>query len=673
VRHGWLLTVVDVDSGEATQPSGPIRFIIPGISSTFYGPSLVWVDAKTVLFIRAEHLGEQRKGLYFEEDYAVNKISVIDVTTGEMEDIESLPGNPYMRFFRLTQKYRQAGPRIWITDYFGPLGIDLVEGKLIEDESILGDYFASDGYLFYGEQELGPGGKDMEVSPDGKRAIWVTGGRLHYHDSVGQTLAPVIDDGNAVGGLLWLKAKDLKAPTVTASLPAGWIAFKARPPEAEEDDDHDRGPRVARKNIKDHLLLTLETDKDTYVLHEPIELTLTLASITDANIQLECSRLLRFFMDCNDGSKEIECAVGPYEPNAETIMLGPGESISTTDTLEIAQVGDYKIRCEYGRFNDPWRGDVEDDVAFRVNPVDSPDEEQLLGAKFARLIARFRRELSTEYYDWSWVNALVRDELVGMAGMGPKVVPYITEALKVEESESVRERLYQVLIPLAGPEYLAFFQDRLAHGAEDESGPACGWLYDLYQKGQDGSAEALATLLSAMNQEDPLVRRVVAEHLRNVHDPNIRGCFERAIGDEDVGVRRAVAEHLKSVYDPNVEACFEKAIDDENEEVRTIISRYLAAAEWLDLDEWLDGAAKTPTKTRYVAARSIIKQIEEHWNFTKGELPSASWEEASKDTEKLEQYRKVVRAWQKWASEHVRYSSRFFDRDREHWVEEPSQ
>jgi hypothetical protein len=57
--------------------------------------------------------------------------------------------------------------------------------------------------------------------------------------------------------------------------------------------------------------------------------------------------------------------------------------------------------------------------------------------------------------------------------------------------------------------------------------------------------------------------------------------------------------------------------------------------------------------------------------LSKGQLPKVNWEEASKNPEKLEQYRKVVQAWQKWASEHLRYSSQFFDRDREHWLKEP--
>lgn len=172
-----------------------------------------------------------------------------------------------------------------------------------------------------------------------------------------------------------------------------------------------------------------------------------------------------------------------------------------------------------------------------------------------------------------------------------------------------------------------------------EAEPVCGWLYELYRKGQDGSAEVLATLLSAMNHESG-------------------------------GVRRAAAEHLKGIYDPNIEGCFERAIGDENEEVRTIAARYLAAAEWLDLDEWLDEAANKPTNARYLAVRSIVAQLENAWNITKGELPSVSWEEASKSSEKLEQFRNVVRAWQKWASENLRFSSGFFDRDREHWLKE---
>jgi hypothetical protein len=36
----------------------------------------------------------------------------------------------------------------------------------------------------------------------------------------------------------------------------------------------------------------------------------------------------------------------------------------------------------------------------------------------------------------------------------------------------------------------------------------------------------------------------------------------------------------------------------------------------------------------------------------------------------LEQFRDVLRAWQKWAAENLRFSSQFFDRDRKHWLKD---
>ncbi|MHC4362914.1 MAG: hypothetical protein ACYSTZ_08810, partial [Planctomycetota bacterium] len=68
--------------------------------------------------------------------------------------------------------------------------------------------------------------------------------------------------------------------------------------------------------------------------------------------------------------------------------------------------------------------------------------------------------------------------------------------------------------------------------------------------------------------------------------------------------------------------------------MRTLAARYLARAEWLDLDQWLDAAAKEPTAARYPAARSIIKELEDKWNITKGRLFEATWKEASKGSEK---------------------------------------
>ena len=629
--NGNLLTVVDIASGQVTHPIAPIEFEIPHISSlNWYAPPLVWIDANRVVCIRTEvwgrNIGE-----------ATNKVAIIDVTTGEMEDVVALPGNPHARFFGMTQKYKQAGPRIRISN-FGEFSIDLEERKLIEDETVHGDYLVSDEYLFYDEQELGEpsGHKDLEISPDGERAIWISEGKLFYHDSASEAAVPVMEDSNAAGGLLWLRAEDLKAPAVMTDIPPGWTAFKDRPPAQEDDDDAKRKRWQARKNIKDHVVLTIETDKDTYLLHEPIEITLTFRSISDRDIEVNCHRIIISNMDYPGGSKELECAVGPYEPNQDTILLGSGESISATDTIEVALVGDYKIRCEYDRFEGEWRDEIEADVAFRVNPVGSDQtEKQLFERKFSRLMDKVRCEGSRKISDYSFTNALVNDEIVGIAGMGPNVAPYIMKAIKVKEQDY--NCLYRPLKSFVGPEALGFFQDRLVHGAEDDWKSSCEWLYELFEKGQDGSSEAYAVLLSAMNHEN-------------------------------AGVRREVAEYLVRIYDPNVKAVFELAIEDEDEEVRIKAARYLAGAEGLDLDQWLEVAAKEPTVARYIAANYIIKQLEKKWNITKGQFPDVTWKDASNNPEVVEQYRKVVRAWQEWASENERFSSQFFESEHEGWL-----
>ena len=96
-------------------------------------------------------------------------------------------------------------------------------------------------------------------------------------------------------------------------------------------------------------------------------------------------------------------------------------------------------------------------------------------------------------------------------------------------------------------------------------------------------------------------------------------------------------------------------------------ARYLAAAERLDLAAWLAIAADQPTHARYLAARSVIGELEKTWHTNKGSLPEAPWEKAEADEDILSQFRNVVRAWASWAQENSRTSARFFDRDRRDW------
>ena len=124
---------------------------------------------------------------------------------------------------------------------------------------------------------------------------------------------------------------------------------------------------------------------------------------------------------------------------------------------------------------------------------------------------------------------------------------------------------------------------------------------------------------------------------------------------------------LVRIYDPRVVSCFKKAVKDTDEEVRVNAARYLAATELLDLTKWFTLTKEQPTYARYIAARSIVKELERKWNITKGLLPDISGEGFTDNNEKLEQFSEIVDEWQKWASENSRFSFYFFDNARKDW------
>ncbi len=641
--NGFLLTVVDVDSGQVAQPSEPIGFVVPSIASTFYAPPLIWVDAQRVLCIRTEVMREDPNSLSGGE--AMHKLTFIHAVTGKMEDILVLPGNPYMRFCpALIQDYIGVGPRVHMLH--GDLGdyrLDLASGKLVEDDTVNGDYGVSDGYLFQGEKELGPAERDhVRVSPDAKRAIWFSGGELFYHDVAQEAPIPVTDQGEVVGALMWFRDEDLQARREAGQTPAGWRAFGGRP-HREPVERTQQVRRLPRNHISHYLSATVVTDKQAYRLYEPVLVTVILTNISGSDLKVlhpvvfdsRTNHNVDIRLDYPGGSRIIEYE-GPCEIEEEEIVLKAGESVSAADALEVPLVGDYKIEFRYeGQGEQQYRGGLmAGPITFRVDVLEDPEEERrLLEGKFARLMEQLRRDLEVDP-NYRYANSTVGNEITGMPGMGPKVAPYIMEVLQYEKNPTARELLWRPLVFVAGPESLPFFVDRLMQGEAERT---CEWLYALHKRGQEGSEEAFAALLAAMKHENADIRRVVSGH-------------------------------LAGIYDPNIEACFKVALDDEDEQVRVRAARYLATAEWLDLDQWLDVAANEPTPARYVAARSIIGQLERAWNITKGTLPKVSWEQLIENPETLEQFRSVVRAWQEWASENLRFSSQFFDRDRKHWL-----
>jgi len=223
--NGLLVTVIQMDSGEILQASKPIELVMPGIASSFCLPPLAWLDTEKVLTIRTEQIETDPNELF---GAAVNKLTFLDITTGEIEDILSLPGNPHWRFSPdLIQDYAEPGPRVCIhDDVLGDYRLDVATGKLVEDDTVKGDYSIYEKYLFHGENDLGPvERKRLKVSPDGKRAIWISDGKLLFHDIASKSIQVVTGKKEAEGVLLWFTKEDLRAAAETESLPEGWIAF----------------------------------------------------------------------------------------------------------------------------------------------------------------------------------------------------------------------------------------------------------------------------------------------------------------------------------------------------------------------------------------------------------------------------------------------------------------
>lgn len=637
-----------MDSGEISQANKPIRLMMPGIASTFYLPPLVWLDTEKVLTIRTEQIETDPNKLF---GGAVNKLTFLDITTGKIEDILSLPGDPHWRFSPdLIQDYAEPGPRVCMRD--GDLGdyrLDAVAGNLVENDTVNGDYLIYGKYLFHGENDLGPvERKHLKVAPDGKRAIWISDGKLLFHDIAAKTIHVVTEKKEAEGVLLWLTKEDLPPAAETESLPEGWIAFEDRPqPEPEPQESRPR--QTSRIAMKEAFTLTLEIDKSEYWLHEPIELTVTLTNISDVDVNVFQPAVFGLGrnawdglnLDYPGGARQVDSGAQPYETKPQQILLKANESVSATDTLEVARLGDYQVKCRYeGPRDNNYRGYlIAGPIAFSVNAVDDAEKEkQLFEAKFARMMERFRRELELAP-GWNGANDTVGDKLVGIPGMGPAAAPYLIDVLNHEENDNARNLLYRALTAVADEQSLPFFRERLSQG---ESEPVCEWFYDLYRKKSDANEvadEPLTVLLSAMNHQDARVRRDAADQLLRINDLRVASCFQMAVQDTD-------------------------------QEVRVKAARYLAAAERLDLTEWFALAKEQPTYARYIAARSIIEKLEKKWNITKGLLPDISGKNFTDNNEKLKRFSEIVDQWRRWAAENPRFSFYFFDADRKDWIKE---
>ena len=124
--------------------------------------------------------------------------------------------------------------------------------------------------LCHGERLLGqPRSIHVAVSPDHQRVIWYAYSprrALHYYDA-DDGVARTVVEGWCGRSLLWFAEDGLAASSREGDLPAGWAKFEhSAYPEPRRPD--------TRERVGDHLSLALSCDKESYELHEPIQLTM---------------------------------------------------------------------------------------------------------------------------------------------------------------------------------------------------------------------------------------------------------------------------------------------------------------------------------------------------------------------------------------------------------------
>jgi hypothetical protein len=651
LEFGWQLNVIDLEKGTIQPVGEPVQYISPpGSSYAPAGPPFTWLDGTTLVFVRTDV--KVRRATEDRVEFAgepINRVAVADMATREARDIVAIPGSVHTGGWIHFPPPCPDLPAVleigWNVPTAGRYLVDTEEGKLVETDSIGGDFRLVERddlhYLYHGPALLAESRANIHaaVSPDRKAVIWTEGradAKLQfYHEDDG--FVRTVTEGFFGESFLWFGDEGLRPTTAQLPLRADWREFEHSPyPEPRPPD--------TRENIADHLSFTIACDKEAYKLHEPVLLTLTITSKSTVAFEVARpsidERIVHLGMDCPGGGKLINRFWGSNEIHPiEKVPLEPGESVSATETIETAQPGQYTIDGDYTTYRIATEGDREFRGRLKAEPAeftveDTADAEELLEAKVDRLLAALH-DLQAKAPEWDgWLPPA--DDLVDLGQAG---VPYVLDALAREGNALIVQRLLWALNHIASPDALTVYREALAHEDREVRELAVRGLYELCARQTPARGEALAALTGVLNGDSPDdLRAVAARNLAHIHDPAVKAAFEQAAVRGD----RAVAQSA---------------------------GRYLAAWEEMTLEDWLAAVAEQPTAARLAAARVVIGDLRETWHLqTMRDLADFSWQEVSERAERLTAFREVVQSWQTWAAENPRLSQTYFDRDRENWA-----
>ena len=456
LRHSSRLEILNLATGKIHHPGASIQYF-PPMTSSFLGegPPFVWVDNRTILCIRTQSMHPD-----FRLNGMLNKLVTIDTTTGQIKDVVTIPSVPFSPFhgrIRFIREMQSSIPLLALNDEL--YRIDLKAGKLLEDDSIGGDYqqqqVNKSFSLSHKAKLIGQhkGNINASVSPDGEQVVWIGGypaRKLNYYNSADKTVRTVAR-GWFAGGFLWATDKELKATLKTPEVSKGWKTFadlpKPKPRPARSD---------TRKDVNEYLGFVLSTDKQQYRRHEPVKVTLTVNNKSDMDIEVKLpeidSRVVEFAMKYPGGSKSIDNFWGSKELHPiGKVTLQPGKSVSVFKTLEVDKPGSYRIKGDYRGFeNQPntkwyWHGRLRaKPVTFQVK--DSADSASLFTKKMERLIAKLRIECG-KAQDWDGWSPSFND----FRGVGSEAAPFLIAAYKKEADTKFQARMGMALSYLASP------------------------------------------------------------------------------------------------------------------------------------------------------------------------------------------------------------------------------
>jgi len=625
------LVVVDLATGKQTRLPTPFSSPYPtggGERITPLSLPLVWTDANTVLIVRG--------------DWAVNgrprrAVGTVDVRTGKMWHMAGIPGDhhtvPSLVVRETDRQVRLLLTRSRrVTDVYR---VDLAIGALVEDP-VIGPKFRlqtvnsvrrilHEGRPLAGSEKV----THAAVSPDGKRIAWTVSHKnwLNQRPSIydtGQDKTHALSDAPVAGVVRWVADADM-VPGDPPAPAGGWRRLLSKPipepkPRPRASDD--------LPDVNDLMEMTLATDKAAYTQHEQVRITLTLRNTSGEELTFKRAGFY-LGMRYPHGSSSLDAFRRIDDMFAdEQVRLKAGQSVTATRTVDTYDLGAHTLGGQFRGRSERWRGQLKARTIGFVTR-ETADSDRVLKAKLDRMIAACRGEGGNKgVFRLGWGRKF-----------GPRAAGYFVDLFEREPDAKLRNRISRVLYGIVSPEMLPFLRKCLTVEMRVDHSYALDALAKLYDESHNqppARDESLTLLLVALSHEKPHIRRGAAERLARILHPRVAAAMAVAAGDSHAPTAATAA-------------------------------RYLAAAEELDLTEWLTAVAAKPTGARYVAARAILRGIAADWNVDLGPLPTADWAEARGNPAVLGQFRKTVSAWAGWTGEHPSFSGRFFEGDRSRW------